>query len=141
MPARANRKPTIKSFARDYFVRVNYIDIYGRGVGYDYEFILAEIKKQFPDAKTSKLWLRRMAYEIVGTVRMPMRRRSRRALAEGYAMTRLLKLARNSVLGSRYDNVVQRVREKFPEQTLSTSDLRRLENRLRFLKFSVPPRP
>src|ERR1039458_5008895 len=77
MPSRARKKKlTIKRFAHDYFQRVNYVDIYGRKVGFDYGFILAEIKQQFPAAKTSKTWLRRMAYEIKIDVRMPVRRHS-----------------------------------------------------------------
>lgn len=136
MPAR-----TIKQLAHDYFTRVNYVDIYGRNVGFDYDYILAEIKKEFPAAKTSKRWLRMMAYELNGSVRMPMRRRARRGLAEGYAMTLLLKTIRGGVIGSRLDNIVTAVRAKFPEQKFSLDDLRRLERHLKFQKFTVPPRP
>jgi hypothetical protein len=137
MPSRAQ---TIKKFAHEYFVRVNYIDIYGRDVGYDYDYILAEIKKQFPKARTSKRWLRMMGYELTGTVRMPMRRRSRRALAEGYAMTLLLKTTRTKT-GMRYDHILEGVRKKFAEVVMSAIELRRLENNLRYQNFPLPPRP
>lgn len=132
----AAKKQTIKEFAHEYFVRVNYIDIFGRNVGYDYEYILSEIKKQFPKARTSKRWLRMMQYELNGTVRMPMRRRSRRALAEGYAEVLLLRRSGKHV----YAHVTNEVKKKFPDQHLSATELRRLEGHLRFLKFAVPVR-
>jgi len=134
------RKQTIKDFAREYFTRINYVDIFGRGVGFDYEHILAEIKQQFPAARTSKRWLRMMAYELNGVVHMPARRRSRRALAEEYAMTVLLRTKRDGVRGMRYDHVGDAVRKKFPDQPLGAPEFRRLETRLRNLKFTVPDR-
>lgn len=133
MPSRA---ATIKKFARDYFTRVNFIDVYGRRVGYDYEHILADLRKEFPHAKTSKRWLRMMAYELNGVVRMPMRRRSRRALAESYAEVLLLRRSGSTV----YSHVTAEVKRKFPEQHFSAADLRRLESSLRYRKFPVPPR-
>lgn len=137
MPSRARaKKLTIKRFAHEYFQRVNYIDIYGRKVGFDYEFILAEIKQHFPSAKTSKTWLRRMAYEIKADVRMPVRRHSRRALAEGYAMSLLVKPSRHSIDGIRVD-----VKFKFPDQTITLARLRSLELWLVNNGFTVPPRP
>ena len=131
-----SRASTIKKFAHDYFTRVHFIDIYGRNVGYDYEHILAELRKEFPRAKTSKRWLRKMAYELNGLVRMPMRRRSRRALAESYAEVLLLRRRGKSV----YGGVTTEVKKQFPEQHLSAPDLRRLESSLRYRKFAVPPR-
>src|ERR1035437_2731333 len=51
MPSRAPKKPTIKKLAHEYFVKVNFIDIYGRNIGYDYSFILdANKKKKTPAA-------------------------------------------------------------------------------------------
>ena len=138
MPSRARKKKlTIKRFAHDYFQRVNYVDIYGRKVGFDYGFILAEIKQQFPAAKTSKTWLRRMAYEIKIDVRMPVRRHSRRALAEGYAMALLLKRSGRYV----YSNVSCEVKKKFPDQHISLAKLRSLELWLVNNGFEIPPRP
>jgi hypothetical protein len=138
MPSRARHAEhgTIKDFAREYFLRVNFVDIYGRNVGYDYDFILAAIKEQFPKARTSKRWLRMMAYELTGTVRMPMRRRSRRALAESFAMSLLTKPTRLSLGGIRVD-----VKHRFPDQSVTYADLRKLERALRALNFTVPPRP
>lgn len=136
LKARAN---TIKQLANEMFKTTNYVDIHGRPVGYDYEFILAEIKARFPSARTSKRWLRKMAYELTGTVRMPMRRRSRRALAEGYAMTVLLR-RRPDGLGIIEKSVARAVIEKFPDQPVTFKTLRRLENHLRFLKIDVPVR-
>lgn len=133
MPSRAQ---TIRRFAREYFVRVNYVDIYGHNVGYDYEFILAEIKKQFPKARTSKRWLRMMAYEITGTVRMPMRRRSRTLLAKGYSMSLLIETPARS-----FRSMQGCISRKFPEHVPTVASLKRLERSLRALKFTVPPRP
>jgi hypothetical protein len=133
-----SRAQTIKDFAREYFQRVNYVDIYGRKVGYDYDFILTEIKKKFPAARTSKRWLRMMAYEITGTVQMPMRRRSRRALAEGYAEVLLLRRQGQSV--DIYKNITREIKRKFPDQHVSSDELRRIEKHLKFLKFPIPPR-
>ena len=139
MPSRAHHaeRGTIKEFACEYFTRVNYVDIYGREVGFEYDFILAEIKRHFPKAKTSKRWLRMMAYELNGTTRMPARIRSRRILAEGYAMVLLL---RRSGRRSVYMTVTRDVKLKFPDQHVPASRLRSLEVRLRNLKFTVPPR-
>lgn len=136
--SRVARK-TIKEFACKMFVRVNYIDIDGRNVGYDYDYILAEVKKQFPNASTSKRWLRKMAYDLNGTVRMPVRRRSRYALARGYAMVLLLK-AENGV-GLSYHSIWHRVHRKFPDHTPGSSVLRSLEVQLRHREFVIPPRP
>jgi hypothetical protein len=132
-------KSTIKEFACDFFVKVNYVDVYGRNVGYDYEFILAEIKKRFPEAKTSKRWLRMMAYELNNTIRIPARRRSRRALAEGYAEVLLLRPGRTGAKA--YSNISQDVRKKFVEQSIPPSDLRRVERSLISRGFAVPARP
>lgn len=137
-PLTTTKKPTIKEFAREYFVRVNYVDVFGRNVGFDYDHILAAIKVQFPNARTSKKWLRKMAYELTGIVRMPTRRRSRRALAEEFAMSVLMRVALNG--GIQYQNVAKRVRQKFPDQPLKLPELRRLEGRLRSLGFTVPER-
>lgn len=137
MPSRAQEKRlTIKMFARDYFQRVNYVDVYGRNVGFDYAFILEEIKKQFPTAKTSKTWLRRMAYEVKDTVRMPVRRYSRSALAEDYAKVLLLRRR-----GKRaYDGVSRAVKNKFPDQRVTFAKLHLLDLWLAHNGFTLPPR-
>lgn len=135
MPSRAAR-PTIKQFAHEYFTRVNFVNVYGRNVGFDYDFILEEIHRTFPAARTSKTWLRLMAYEIAGTVRMPMRRRTRRGLAEDFAMSLLVRRAGKHA----HHDVVKLTHKKFPDQKLTNRDMRRLDVRLRSLKFTVPPR-
>jgi hypothetical protein len=129
------RKLTIKEFACERFVSVNYVDVYGRNIGYDYEFILAEIKKKFPEAKTSKRWLRMMAYELNNTARIPARRRSRRALAEGYAEALLLQPEAKT-----YRNITRAVRRKFDEQRITSAELRRVEQSLLSRGFTVPAR-
>lgn len=130
------RRQTIRAFAHDYFLRVSYVDIYGRNVGYDYDHILEEIKANFPNARTSKIWLRRMAYEI--TDRMPVRRRSRRALASDYAMSELLRT--RSGRGISMPVIIRNIHIKFPGQHVSLPELRRMEARLRVNKFDVPER-
>ncbi len=130
-----SRAQTIRAFAHEYFLRVNYVDVYGRNIGYDYEFILAEIKRAFPTARTSKIWLRRMAYELNGSTRMPVRRRSRKALAEGFAMSLLVKQSRLSLNGIRVD-----VKRKFPDQTVTLAEIKKLERHLVSTNFIVPSR-
>jgi hypothetical protein len=126
-------KMTIKKFAHDYFMRVSFIDIYGRNIGYDYDFILEEIKRTFPDARTSRRWLQDMAYILNRSARLPVRRRSRRTLAEDYAMSLLLR-------PYLYGSVRDAVRKKFPEHGTSLRTLRSLEVRLRNRGFTIPPR-
>jgi hypothetical protein len=130
-----SRKQTIKDFARDYFTRVNYVDVYGRNIGYDYSFILAEIKKQFPEARTSRRWLQDMAYIVNRNEKLPARRRSRRALAEGFAMAKLI-----DPRGLRYKSVRGAVKIKFPDHPSSIETLRLLEAKLRRKRFIIPVR-
>lgn len=131
MPSRAH---TIKEFARAFYVKVNFVDIHGRNIGYDYSFILAKIKEQFPNSKTSRDWVRKMASELNQHEKMPIRGRRNRGTAQSYAMTRLLRTS------ARYDEIARSVREKFPDHVPSNDTLRRLERRLRNLKFIVPAR-
>lgn len=133
MPSRARN--TIKEFAHAFFVRVNYIDIYGRNVGYDYNYILTKLKEKFPGAKTSRRWLQMMAYELNGSVRFPVRRRSRTILARDYAKTLLLKPE-----GLPYGCIVDRVYRKFPEHVPGLVELGKMEMQLRRQKFPVPER-
>ena len=117
-------------------MKLSFVDVYGHAIGYDYDFILAEIKKKFPEAKTSKVWLRRMAYELNETVRMPARCRACRRLAESYAKVLLLRRSGPSV----YRNVTKAVKEKFPERHFSAPELRQIERSLRNRGFTIPPR-
>lgn len=133
MLASAPKRLTIKKFAHDYFMRISFIDIYGRKVGYDYNFILQEIKTNFPGARTSRRWLQDMAYVLNRSERLPVRRRSRRALAEDYAMALLLR-------PSQYGSIRDAVKKKFPEHGTSTHSLQSLEVRLRNRGFVIPSR-
>lgn len=137
---RSRAQNTIKEWANDYFVRVNYIDIYGRNVGYDYDFILAKLKEKFPKARTSGRWLRKMAYDLNGSVKLPVRRRSRKILARDFAMSLLIKVMPNG-MGVKYTHVVDKTHRKFPDRTVPIEEVLKLERRLRYLNFHVPPRP
>lgn len=135
MRSTAPKRLTIKTFAHEYFTRVSFVDIYGRNIGYDYDFILHEIKRNFPGAKTSRRWLQNMAYVLNRSEKLPARRRSRRSLAEDFAMSLLIKPSRTSINGIRVD-----VRQKFSDQTVTISMLRSLEVRLRNRGFEIPLR-
>lgn len=130
-----SKRQSIRKWAHDFFLKVSYVDVYGRNVGYDYDYILAELKKQFPEAKTSKRWLRMMAYELSGTVRMPARLRYK-GLAEGYAMALLVSTPQDIS----YVGIVARITKKFPAYSPSLITLHHLENKLRHEKFVVPHR-
>lgn len=133
MPLRARRQGTIKQLAEDLLVRESYVDVNGRSVGLDYLYILSAIRENFPTSRTSLKELQKIAYSLNSTTRMPVRRRSRKILACDYAMTLLLR-------GLTHKGVGKAVRKKFSEQHVSAGDLRRLEARLRYLKFAVPER-
>jgi hypothetical protein len=137
MPSRAPKKLTIKKFAHEYFMKINFVDIYGRNIGHDYSFILDRIKEQFPDARTSRRLLQDMAYVLKRSERLPMRRLSRRTMAEDYAMALLLKRS-----GKRaHDGITTEIRKKFPGQHVYAERLRSLELRLKNRGFTIPPRP
>ncbi len=130
------RAQTIKQFARDHFVKVNFIDIYGRSVGLDYNFILASIKARYPNARTSRRWLQDMAYLLQRTEKMPDRRRLNKNLVDAYTMTVL-----RVEPGISFSAARKRVRRKFPDHVPNYEALRRLERKLRRLGFTVPARP
>lgn len=137
MPSRApSKRMTIKAFAHDYFTRVSFVDIYGRKIGYDYDFILHEIKAHFPGARTSRCWLQKMAYVLNRSEKLPARRRSRRSLAEDYAMSLLLRRSGQHA----YHDIQKSVRAKFPEHSPSSTLLRSLDVRLKNRGFTIPPR-
>lgn len=135
MPASEPRL-TIKKFAHDYFMRTSFVDIYGRHIGFDYDFILQEIKAKFPGARTSRRWLQDMAYVLNRTERLPVRRRSRAALAEEFAKTLLLRRTGVKV----YSEIARVVHNKFPDQRVLPRQLRALEVGLRNKGFPIPPR-
>jgi hypothetical protein len=127
---------TIKEFAKGYFVKTNFTDIHGRNIGYDYSYILEKIKEQFPNSKTSRDWVRKMASELNLHTKMPIRGRRNRGTAHAYAMSLLLKRGGPHA----HRNVATAVKTKFPEHSPSAATLRRLERRLRYLNFTIPPR-
>ena len=137
MPSRAPKKLTIKKFAHEYFMKINFVDIYGRNIGHDYSFILDRIKEQFPDARTSRRLLQDMDYVLKRSERLPMRRLSRRTMAEDYSMALILKRSGSRV----YSNIACEVKKKFPEQHVSADQLRSLELWLKNRGFTIPPRP
>lgn len=142
MPLRARKKweKSIRKSAHEMLVQVNYVDIYGRNIGYSYAEILAKIKEQFPDAKTSHDSLRKMVYELDSAVRVPARKRPRQA-SEGYAEVLLLRISRNSELGSQYGTISHSIRKKFPDQVFFSARLKKLERSLIRRGFKIPSRP
>lgn len=131
------KRLTIKKFAHDYFMRVSFVDIYGRNIGYDYDLILDEIKTNFPGARTSRRWLQDMAYVLNRSAKLPVRRRSRRALSEDYAMSLLLRRGGVHV----YRDVATTVQKKFPEHRPTPARLKSIEVWLRNKGYTIPPRP
>lgn len=136
MPASEPRL-TIKKFAHDYFTRVSFVDIHGRNIGYDYDFILSEVKRAFPHARTSRPWLQKMAYTLNRDARLPVRRRSRLALSEEFAKALLLHRNGHHV----YRDIGTTVQRKFPEYRPTPARLKSLEASLRNRGFKIPPRP
>jgi hypothetical protein len=137
MPSRAPKKPTIKKLAHEYFVKVSFVDIYGRNIGYDYNFILDRIKEQFPNARTSRRWVQDMAYILNRSEKLPVRRHSSRTTAEDYAKALLLKRSGRKA----YSHITGAVKERFPDQHFSADHLRQLDRWLRNKGFTIPARP
>ncbi len=121
------RTKTIKDWAHEQLLRVNYTDINGRGVGFDYTHILVKLKQTFPNANTSHRWLLKMAYELNGTARLPVRRRSRKILARDFA--RVLLVQRDEAgVGLSYQTIRKRVKARFPDQPImSVCQIRSIE--------------
>lgn len=133
MPPRAL---TIKKFANEQFVKVNFVDIYGRNIGHDYNFILDKIKEQFPNARTSRHWVRCMASELNTHEKLPIRGRLSNVTAQAYAMTLLLRRSGKYA----HKGIVRSVKRGFPTRPVNLATLRSLDQRLRNLGFAVPPR-
>lgn len=130
---------TIKDWARNALSEVNYVDIWGRRVGFDYIHVLTQLKKAFPNSHTSMVWLRKMAYEFNTTMRMPVRRRSRRILAREYAKALLIMTAHGSDRGYALREIGRLVKKKFPDQpTPNEQQLYRTAVYLAFKGFTVP---
>jgi hypothetical protein len=116
---------TAKQYAQDLLTQINYVDVFGRNVGLDYQHILICLKKEFPKSNTSIKELQKTAYGMnaQGT-RLPARRRSRRILARDFARSLLIQADADDV-GLSYLSIRSRVRVRFPEQKLlSLSQMR-----------------
>ncbi len=135
MPSRAE-KQNIRKFARGLFLAVNFTDIYGRHIGYDYSFILAKIKEKFPEAKTSRDGVRKMASDLNQTEKLPVRGRDNKGYAHAYAMVLLLRRSGRNV----HSDVRTEVKRKFPSNVPDAATLRRLDDWLRHSKFTLPSR-
>lgn len=119
---------TIKEFAKGYFTKTNFVDIHGRHIGYDYSYILEKIKAEFPNSKTSRDWVRKMASELNQHTKLPIRGRNNRGTAWAYAMALLLE-------ERTIRNVQTNVKKKFPDYMPSRPLLRQMEKRLKFLNL------
>lgn len=106
---------TVKQYAQELLVRVNYVDAFNRNVGLDYRHILAMLKKEFPKSGTTLKELQKIAYGLnAANVRLPVRRRSRRILARDFARS-LLILKDESGRGLSYRVIASRVKGRFPD--------------------------
>jgi hypothetical protein len=115
---------------------VNFTDIYGRKIGYDYTFILEKIKAQFPASRTSRDWVRKMASELNQREKMPVRGRLNKISRNAYAMSLLVSKPADVT----YLRVRNAVCRKFPQFAFTVNDLRRLERKLVKLGFAPPER-
>ncbi len=115
----SRRKPkfkTIKSCAEHLLLTVSYVDTFGRNVGYDYQQILTMLKHEFPNSATTMKELQKLAYSVGEYQRLPVRRRSRRILANDYTRTLVLRRDVTTGLGLSYKAISAMVRAKFPER-------------------------
>jgi len=138
------KKKTIKEWAHAYLLRVNYTDINGRGVGFDYGHILTKLKETFPHANTSHRWLLKMAYELNGVARLPVRRRSRKILARDFARSLLVEVDGQGN-GLPYNTIRRRVKARFPDlPIMSIFQIQSIESQGvragHFTKVKVPER-
>lgn len=101
---------TIKQCAQDLLLRINYVDIDGRNVGFDYRYILDEIKVHFPTSRTSRKELQKIAYAMnADGLRLPARKRSRAIMAREYAQALAVK-----GLVAYYPSLRRKVLARFP---------------------------
>lgn len=133
------RKPylTVTKAAEGHLGECSYIDVYGRPVGLTYKIILARLRKEFPEARTSLGSLRKIAYALnASKQRMPVRRRSPKILARDYARALLL-----NPRGIPYQTISKMVLGKFSEYPyIQTRQLLSLSNHLAHNGFAVPKR-
>lgn len=129
------KKPkTIKDYAQRLLLEADFVDAYGRNVGFDYETILRMIKAEFPEARTTKQALRYVLYTIDPKLRLPARHRSRRVLGREYARSLLLKKWS-------YQKIQAETHKKFSDAPyITTATLRSFEEALRRERITVPKR-
>lgn len=130
-------KKTIKAFAIEQITRTLFVDCYGRNVGLDYQTILAEIRREFPKARTTMRALRRILDDMDrSTIRLPVRRRSRKIMAEEYIRSLLLKPVS-------YTYIRDKLYLTFgdtPAEVRNPYHIRQLERQLMRDGFKVPAR-
>lgn len=132
---------TVKQYAQELLLRVNYVDASGRNVGFDYLHILALLKKEFPNSNTTIKELQKIAYSMNSTIRMPVRRRSRRILARDFA--RSLLIAKDDTgQGLSYQTISRRVKARFAgTPAMTVCQVRSTAGHLSRAGIALPQRP
>lgn len=133
------RTGTIREYARELLLRVSFVDVFGRNVGYDYQYILSLIKKAFPRSNTTPrlLWWEAAELRSEG-IRIPARRTSRRVAARDYTRA-LLMVSESTGYGLSNSAIRNKVRARFPEvRALSLIQVRSYMVRA---GLKPPPRP
>lgn len=118
------RKRPIHDFVCEQLKRVSYVDIDGRSVGYDYQSILDALRVAFPASRTTGRAIAVIAKDLNITQRLPVRIRSRRRLAYGYARSLMVSVA--TPTPETLMPISETVAQKFPEFTLTWWQLRSL---------------
>lgn len=138
MTTKKRRFKTIKEYAVFLLVKTDFVDCYGRNIGFDYETILAKIKREFPHARTTKRALRYVLYGIDRKVRLPARHRSRKILAREFARALLLEINESGV-GHSFETIRLRTRAKFRSApTISIRTLKSFTDTLAKEKIKLP---
>lgn len=137
MPSRAPKEQTIKEFAREFYLKTSFVDIHGRSIGYDYSFILAKIKARFPNSRTSRDWVRKMASELNQHEKLPVRGRINKPSRNAYAMALLVRSPETHT----YLKIKNSVLRKFPKFRFDLREFRWLERKLFRLGFQPCRRP
>lgn len=130
------KRNTIREYATHLLYTVDFHDCYGRAFGLDYPTILAKVKDQFPESRTSMRALRRIVDDLDRNRHLPARRRSRRVLAIDYIRVQLL--TPRSLIRIR-----RMVGDKFPDipaETRSQAAIRQQGVWLQREGFEVPKR-
>lgn len=130
-------KKTIKAYAIELITKTIFVDCYGRNVGLDYATVLASIRSEFPRGRTTMRALRRIIDGLDrSTIRLPVRRRSRKILAEEYIKSLLLRPVC-------YKHIYHTVKDVFadaPVEVRTLHHIRHLERQLVRDGFKVPDR-